>query len=167
MEIEWSSWKSLGKPQETEIGRPFAQRNQDGRLEVFAIGAGARINISQEFPNAGSRDIWLSKAGKHAETSSRRPPAYADYEPAHAEPAKLERWTTRLNADVGGTARTRAGRGLWRCSEFGCRCQSLGVRTTRLSCRLSPQLPSLSEAGLRAIQHEIAIALSVRARKGD
>jgi hypothetical protein len=38
MAIKWSSWKSLGKPQETEIGRPFAQRNQDGRLEVFAGG---------------------------------------------------------------------------------------------------------------------------------
>ena len=38
MAIQWSSWTSLGKPPETELGRPFAQRNQDGRLEVFAPG---------------------------------------------------------------------------------------------------------------------------------
>ncbi len=62
MAIDWvRSWESLGKPQETEIGRPFAQHNQDGRLEVFAIGLGGIFNISQVFPNGGWRDGWLSK----------------------------------------------------------------------------------------------------------
>ena len=42
------------------LGRPFAQRNQDGRLEVFAIGLGGIFNIWQVFPNAGWRDGWLS-----------------------------------------------------------------------------------------------------------
>ena len=61
MAIQWSSWASLGKPQETELGRPFAQRNQDGRLEVFAIGLGGIFNISQISPNGGWRDSWRSK----------------------------------------------------------------------------------------------------------
>jgi hypothetical protein len=61
MAIQWSSWASLGKPQETQIGRPFAQRNQDGRLEVFAIGLGGIFNIWQVVPNGGWRDGWLSK----------------------------------------------------------------------------------------------------------
>ena len=37
------------------------QRNQDGRLEVFAIGLGGIFNISQVFPNGGWRDGWRSK----------------------------------------------------------------------------------------------------------
>jgi hypothetical protein len=61
VEIKWSSWESLGRPKETEIGRPFAQRNQDGRLEVFAVGAGAIFNISQVAPNGAWRDGWFSK----------------------------------------------------------------------------------------------------------
>jgi hypothetical protein len=61
MAIKWSSWASLSKPRDTEIGRPFAQRNQDGRLEVFAIGAGAIFNIWQISPNAGWRDTWRGK----------------------------------------------------------------------------------------------------------
>jgi hypothetical protein len=42
---KWSPWASLGKPERTSIGNPFAHRNQDGRLEVFALGAGALFNI--------------------------------------------------------------------------------------------------------------------------
>lgn len=61
MVIQWSSWASLGKPPETELGRPFAQRNQDGRLEVFAIGLGGIFNISQVSPNGPWRDGWRSK----------------------------------------------------------------------------------------------------------
>src|SRR5258708_5728022 len=61
MAIKWSSWVSLGKPSETEIGRPFAQCNQDGRLEVFALGQGCIFNISQVSPNAPWRDDWRSK----------------------------------------------------------------------------------------------------------
>jgi hypothetical protein len=61
MAIEWSRWESLGKPQETELGRPFANHNQDGRLEVFAIGLGGIFNIWQVFPNGGWRNGWLSK----------------------------------------------------------------------------------------------------------
>jgi hypothetical protein len=61
MAVQWSNWASLGKPQETELGRPCAQRNQDGRLEVFAIGLGGIFNICQVVPNGGWRDGWLSK----------------------------------------------------------------------------------------------------------
>ena len=62
IEIKWvGRWESLGKPPETELGRPFAQHNQDGRLEVFAIGQGAIFNISQVFPNAGWRQSWGNK----------------------------------------------------------------------------------------------------------
>jgi hypothetical protein len=32
MAMKWSSWESLGKPQEADIGRPFVQRNQDGSV---------------------------------------------------------------------------------------------------------------------------------------
>jgi hypothetical protein len=56
----WSNWESLGKPQATEIGRPFVQRNQDGRLEVFAIGSGGIFNIWQLFPDAGWANDWLN-----------------------------------------------------------------------------------------------------------
>lgn len=59
MAIQWSKWESLGRPQETEVGRPFVQRNQDGRLEVFAIGPGGIFNIWQVFPNAAWHDGWL------------------------------------------------------------------------------------------------------------
>ncbi len=61
MAIQWSSWALLGKPPETELGRPCAQRNQDGRLEVFAIGLGGIFNISQVAPNGGWRDGWRNK----------------------------------------------------------------------------------------------------------
>jgi hypothetical protein len=61
MAIEWADWASLGRPQETEITRPFAQRNQDGRLEVFGIGLGGIFNTWQVFPDAGWRDGWLNK----------------------------------------------------------------------------------------------------------
>jgi hypothetical protein len=62
MALQWSRWASLGKPQETQISKPFAQRNQDGRLEVFSLGLGEIFNISQVFPNAGWRDTWRSKS---------------------------------------------------------------------------------------------------------
>lgn len=71
MAIKWANWESLGKPQETEFGRPFAQRNQDGRLEVFAIGLGGLFNISQVFPNAGWRADWLSKSRPSPDVSIR------------------------------------------------------------------------------------------------
>jgi hypothetical protein len=61
MTVAWSKWASLGRPAETEIGRPFAQHNLDGRLEVFALGRGAIFNISQVVPNGGWRDGWRSK----------------------------------------------------------------------------------------------------------
>src|SRR5712692_10940495 len=57
-EIQWSNWASLGKPPDTELGRPYAQRNQDGRLEVFASGA---ANIWQVVPNGGWSEGWHSK----------------------------------------------------------------------------------------------------------
>lgn len=61
MAIRWSDWASLGKPPQIELSRPFAQRNQDGRLEVFAIGQGEIFNIWQLFPNGGWNDGWRSK----------------------------------------------------------------------------------------------------------
>jgi hypothetical protein len=60
--IKWvGRWESLGKPPETELGMPFVQHNQDGRLEVFATGQGAIFNIAQIFPNAGWRETWGNK----------------------------------------------------------------------------------------------------------
>src|SRR5262245_62051274 len=61
MPIQWSDWASLGKSQGTELGRPFAQRNQDGRLEVFAVGRGEVFNISQVSAKGAWRDGWRSK----------------------------------------------------------------------------------------------------------
>lgn len=61
MEISWSDWKSLGKPEGLDPGRPFAQRNQDGRLEVFTRGLGGIFNIAQVAPNGAWRDVWRSK----------------------------------------------------------------------------------------------------------
>jgi hypothetical protein len=61
MAIQWSNWASLGKPAETEIGKPFVQRNQDGRLEVFAVGRGEMFNIAQVSPNGAWRKNWRSK----------------------------------------------------------------------------------------------------------
>jgi len=61
MAVRWSTWASLGKPQETKIGRPLVQRNQDGRLEVFAIGLGGVLNTCQLFSIGDWRDTWLSK----------------------------------------------------------------------------------------------------------
>ncbi len=59
MAIPWSGWERLGKPQETELSRPFAQRNQDGRIEVFASGQGRIFHAWQVFPNSGWSDGWL------------------------------------------------------------------------------------------------------------
>jgi hypothetical protein len=62
MAIKWSNWESLGRPQEAgSIGRPFVQRNQDGRLEVFALGQGEIFNVSQVSPNGAWREGWRSK----------------------------------------------------------------------------------------------------------
>ena len=61
MALKWSSWASLGKPQDTEIGQSFAQRHQDGRLEVFARGLGGIFNLWQVVPNGGWSAGWRSK----------------------------------------------------------------------------------------------------------
>lgn len=55
--------QSLGKPQETAIGGPFVQHNQDGRLEVFAIGVdtGEVFCTWQVSANGGWKDGWLSQ----------------------------------------------------------------------------------------------------------
>jgi hypothetical protein len=71
MAIQWSSWASLGRPLETELSRPFVQRNQDGRLEVFALGQGEIFNISQVSPNGGWRDGWRSKGSPLSEVGIR------------------------------------------------------------------------------------------------
>jgi hypothetical protein len=61
MVVKWADWASRGRPREAEISRPFVQRNEDGRLEMFVAGQGAIFNIAQQFPNAGWRETWLSK----------------------------------------------------------------------------------------------------------
>jgi hypothetical protein len=61
MAIQWSNWASLGRPSDTELGRPFASRNQDGRLEVFATAQGAIFNIWQVAPNGAWADGWHDK----------------------------------------------------------------------------------------------------------
>jgi hypothetical protein len=71
MAIQWSSWASLSKPPATELSRPVAQRNQDGRLEVFALGQGEIFNISQVSPNGGWREDWRSKGRPSAEVGLR------------------------------------------------------------------------------------------------
>ena len=43
MPIKWGPWESLGRPR-AEVSRPFVQSNQDGRLEVFAVGQGEIFN---------------------------------------------------------------------------------------------------------------------------
>ncbi|SET67127.1 hypothetical protein SAMN05216326_1583 [Nitrosomonas marina] len=59
MAIHWSNWASLGKAP-SELSRPFVQRNQDGRLEVFARGSNGIFNIWQRFPNAGWHERWFN-----------------------------------------------------------------------------------------------------------
>ena len=61
MPINWGPWESLGRPRETEVSRPFVQSNQDGRLEVFAIGQGEIFNLPQLAPNGRWSDSWRSK----------------------------------------------------------------------------------------------------------
>lgn len=61
MAIQWAGWQSLGRPHETEIHTPVVQSNQDGRLQVFAIGRGEVFSIWQVSPNGGWHDGWLSK----------------------------------------------------------------------------------------------------------
>src|SRR5262245_3329576 len=70
MAVKWSNWASLGKPEKAGIGRPFVQHNQDGRLEVFAVGGGEIFNIWQVFPNAGWTDGWQSLASPRSELSA-------------------------------------------------------------------------------------------------
>lgn len=61
MPIKWTDWASLGNPAGRELGQPFVQRNQDGRLEVFAVSRGEMFNISQVAPNGEWRAEWRSK----------------------------------------------------------------------------------------------------------
>jgi hypothetical protein len=60
-EVQWSTWASLGRPPDVEIERACVQRNQDGRLEVFASGAGRIFNIWQVAPNGSWNEGWQSK----------------------------------------------------------------------------------------------------------
>jgi hypothetical protein len=71
MAMQWSNWASLSKPPATELGRPIAQRNQDGRLEVFALGQGEVFNISQVSPNGSWREDWRSKGRPSSEVGLR------------------------------------------------------------------------------------------------
>jgi hypothetical protein len=61
MAIPWSSWASLPKPSEAQLSKPYVQRNQDGRLEVFAIGLGGIFNIWQVLSNDGWSNAWRNK----------------------------------------------------------------------------------------------------------
>ena len=48
MAIKWSAWTSLGKPAETEMGRPFVQRNRMADSKCLQSGM-ARYSISRRF----------------------------------------------------------------------------------------------------------------------
>ncbi|MEP7305143.1 MAG: hypothetical protein ABJA98_06465 [Acidobacteriota bacterium] len=61
MDIQWTSWESLGKPTEADIARPFVQRNLDGRLELSVLGLGGIFNIFQLSPNGRWNESWRSK----------------------------------------------------------------------------------------------------------
>jgi hypothetical protein len=61
MSIQWSGWASLGKPSNGDVRSPVAHRNQDGRLEVFALAAHAIFNIWQVAANGGWNEGWRSK----------------------------------------------------------------------------------------------------------
>ena len=61
MAIEWSGWKSLGRPGEAEISRPSVQRNRDGRLEVFVNGRGRIFHTWQVLPNGAWIGTWLGQ----------------------------------------------------------------------------------------------------------
>jgi hypothetical protein len=72
MVIRWSSWESLGTPQDAEIGAPFAQRNQDGRLEVFALGHGRVFNTFQVVPDGAWSPEWHDKGRPSASVGIQR-----------------------------------------------------------------------------------------------
>jgi len=69
MAIPWSGWASLGKPQDTEMGRARVSHSQDGRLEVFAAAHGAIFNIWQAAPNGGWTDGWRGKGAPQVNVS--------------------------------------------------------------------------------------------------
>ena len=72
MPINWGPWESLGRPRETEVSRPFVQSNQDGRLEVFAIGQGEIFNLPQLAPNGRWSDSWRSKGAPSSKVHLKR-----------------------------------------------------------------------------------------------
>lgn len=59
--IEWTPWESLGHPDGVEIARAVVHRNQDGRLEVFALAGNRLFNVAQTAPNGQFRAEWRDK----------------------------------------------------------------------------------------------------------
>jgi hypothetical protein len=60
--LAWESWKVLPGPQGGWKGNPSATRNQDGRVEVFAVGNDGNLHSVYEWQNAPS---WaLSSYGR-------------------------------------------------------------------------------------------------------
>ncbi len=54
----WGSWSSIGKPADT-LSFPNLGTNADGRLELFAVGAGQGVwHTWQSAPNSGSWSSW-------------------------------------------------------------------------------------------------------------
>jgi hypothetical protein len=72
MAIQWSSWASLGKPVETEIGRPFAQRNLDGRLEVLPWGWAKYSIFPRSFQMTAGEIAGAARADPHHTSASDR-----------------------------------------------------------------------------------------------
>src|SRR3954465_7403991 len=59
--IVWTPWASLGRPVGGDLERTVAQRNQDGRVEVFGLVGGRIFNTAQTAPNAVFRIDWRDK----------------------------------------------------------------------------------------------------------
>jgi hypothetical protein len=58
MAIQWGGWELLGKLQGTDIGRPFVQRNQDGRLEVSRLVGRNADGREEIFALGGGNVLW-------------------------------------------------------------------------------------------------------------
>lgn len=58
---EWGGWTSLGRPRGSGLGTPAVGQNQDGRLELLAIGDdGALWHAWQQRPDEEAWSEWVS-----------------------------------------------------------------------------------------------------------
>ena len=61
--IPWGQWESLGSPAGAGLRAPVAQRNEDGRLEVFALTPEGVGSIWQVQPGGAWHDGWADHRG--------------------------------------------------------------------------------------------------------